>query len=84
LNTANSLAGGYNQQQQQQQPVNQQGQGQRRPHQSPCPKKFQYVTDGQEWKGVIRLKNVDLSQDLELEVDFGGNQGRNQVRHSFK
>lgn len=30
---------------------------QRPPHQSPCGKKFQYVTDGRQWKGIIKLKN---------------------------
>lgn len=49
----------------------------RPPHQSPCPKKFQYTTNGQEWKGVIRLGNVDLSRDLTIEADFVLPQGRN-------
>lgn len=48
-----------------------QGQGHRRsPHQSPCGKKFQYVTDGKEWKGIIRIKNVDVNHDLMLEAEF--------------
>lgn len=40
------------------------------PHQSPCPKKFQYVTNGKEWKGIIRIKNVDINRDTHLDVDF--------------
>lgn len=51
-------------------PQGQGGQGQKRPpHQSPCGKKFQYVTDGREWKGILRLKNVDINRDTLLEVD---------------
>lgn len=52
--------------------ANKNGQGHkpRPPHQSPCPKKFQYVTDGREWKGIIKLNNVDLNHDLKLEVEF--------------
>jgi DnaJ-class molecular chaperone len=42
----------------------------RPPHASPCPKKFQYASNGKEWKGVIRLNNVDLSRDLLIEADF--------------
>lgn len=53
-----------------------QGQGQgnnknpRPPHQSPCGKKFQYVTDGRQWKGILRLKNVDVNHDTTLEVEL--------------
>lgn len=43
--------------------------------QSPCGKKFQYVTDGREWKGIIKVKNVDVNHDLQLEVDFTLPQG---------
>lgn len=49
---------------------NGQGQKPKAPHQSPCRNKFQYVTDGREWKGIIRLKNVDINRDTLLEVDF--------------
>lgn len=50
-----------------------QGQGNNRPrspHQSPCPGKFQYVTNGREWKGIIKLKNVNPNADTRLEVEF--------------
>lgn len=59
----------------------QQGQRpQQRAPQSPCGKKFQYVNNGQgQWKGVIKIKNIDLSNDLLIEADFGLPQGRNQV-----
>jgi hypothetical protein len=54
----------------------------RSPYQSPCPKKFQYVTNGQgtEWKGVIRLNNIDLSRDLLIEADFALPSMRNVCR----
>ncbi|XP_070492215.1 serine protease gd-like [Chironomus tepperi] len=48
----------------------QQQQGQRQRLQSPCGKKFQYVTDGREWKGLIKIGNADLSRDLVIEADF--------------
>lgn len=45
--------------------------GQRPPHQSPCPNKFQYVTDGRhQWKGIIRLKNIDVNKHTRLEAEF--------------
>lgn len=47
-----------------------QNQKQRVPHQSPCPGKFQYVTDGREWKGIIRMKNIDLNHDTTIFADF--------------
>lgn len=47
-----------------------QGQKQKSPHQSPCAKKFQYVTNGREWKGIIKLKNIDVDEDTLLEADF--------------
>lgn len=49
-----------------------QGQGNkpRPPHQSPCPGKFQYVSNGREWKGIVRLKNINPSQDTKLEAEF--------------
>lgn len=47
-----------------------QGQKQKTPHQSPCGKKFQYVTNGREWKGIIKLKNIDVDEDTLLEADF--------------
>lgn len=51
-------------------PQGQGGQGQKRsPHQSPCGKKFQYVTDGREWKGILRIKNIDINRDTLIEVD---------------
>lgn len=40
------------------------------PHASPCKMKFEYVTDGRGWKGVIKLKNIDLSHDTLVEADF--------------
>lgn len=49
------------------------GQGknkQRQPHQSPCPNKFQYVTDGRQWKGIIRLKNIDVNKNTRIEAEF--------------
>lgn len=49
----------------------QQQQGHRHRMQSPCGKKFQYVTDGREWKGIIKIANIDLSRDLVIEADFG-------------
>lgn len=42
----------------------------KQPHASPCKMKFQYVTDGREWKGIIKLKNIDLSHDTLVEADF--------------
>lgn len=39
------------------------------PH-SPCGKKFQYVTDGRQWKGILRVKNIDVHHDIDLKVDF--------------
>lgn len=57
---------------------NKPSQGQRQPrppHQSPCGKKFQYVTDGREWKGIIKLKNVDIDRDTLLEIDLVVPQG---------
>lgn len=75
INTATNLfnqfaggLGGYNNNNNYNRPA--QGQRPRTPHQSPCPKKFQYVTDGREWKGIIRLKNVDVNHDTLLEADF--------------
>lgn len=56
---------------------NQNKQKPRPPYSSPCPKKFQYATNGREWKGVIRLSNVDLSRDLLIEADFALPTGRN-------
>lgn len=47
-----------------------QGHKQRTPHQSPCAKKFQYVTNGREWKGIIKLKNVEVNHDTHLEAEF--------------
>lgn len=47
-----------------------QGQKQKTPHQSPCSKKFQYVTNGREWKGIIKLKNIDINENTLLEADF--------------
>jgi len=44
---------------------------------SPCGKKFQYVTDGREWKGIIKIANIDLSRNLVIEADFGIPQVRN-------
>lgn len=43
---------------------------QKQPHPSPCKMKFQYATDGREWKGIIKLKNIDLSHDTLIEADF--------------
>lgn len=43
---------------------------QRQPHQSPCPNKFQYVTDGRQWKGIIRLKNIDVNKHTRIEAEF--------------
>lgn len=40
------------------------------PHQSPCPKKFQYVSNGRKWRGVIRLKNPDITKDISLHAHF--------------
>lgn len=42
----------------------------RPPHQSPCKARFQYVTDGNEWKGIIKFKNFDLSHDTLIEAEF--------------
>lgn len=79
INTATNLfnqfaggLGGYNNNNNNNNYQNRPAQGQkpRTPHQSPCPKKFQYVTDGREWKGIIRLKNVDVNHDTLLEADF--------------
>lgn len=49
-----------------------QGQGNRPrpPHQTPCAGKFQYVTNGREWKGIIKLKNVNPNVDTRLEAEF--------------
>lgn len=42
----------------------------RPPHQTPCPARFKYVTDGNEWKGIIRFGNFDLTRDNLIEADF--------------
>lgn len=76
VNTGLGYLGGQQQQQQQQQ-------GQRHRMQSPCPKKFQYATDGREWKGVIKIANVDLSRDLVIEADFGIAQVRDVKYYDF-
>lgn len=47
-----------------------QNQKQRTPHQSPCANKFQYVTNGKEWKGIIKLKNADINRDITVEAEF--------------
>lgn len=47
-----------------------QGHPPRTPHQSPCGKKFQYITNGKVWKGVIKLKNVDVNHATNLEAEF--------------
>lgn len=70
LNTGLGYLGGQQQQQQQQQ-------GHRHRMQSPCGKKFQYVTDGREWKGLIKIANADLSRNLVIEADFAIVQVRN-------
>jgi hypothetical protein len=60
-----------------------QGQGQRppqQPHQSPCKAKFQYLTDGKQWKGIIKLKNIDVNQETLVEADFVLPQGQRRVR----
>lgn len=55
----------------------QQGQvGGRRP-QSPCGRRFQYVTDGRQWKGVLKIPNINLARGLVIEADFALVQGRN-------
>jgi hypothetical protein len=66
---------------------NRQGQGQNRqrtPHQSPCGKRFQYVTNGREWKGIIKLKNIDLNQDTTLQADFVLPQGLQKRVRDFQ
>lgn len=40
------------------------------PYPSPCRQRFQYVTDGREWKGIIRFKNMDLTRDNVIAADF--------------
>lgn len=63
---------------------NRQQQGQKPKHPpNPCGKKFQYVTDGNMWKGVIRIKNIDLTRDFQLEVDFAIPNGRNVSETSY-
>lgn len=78
-NLFNAFTGGFgggNNNQNNNRPAQGQGQGQgqgqkpRSPHQSPCPNRFQYVTDGREWKGIMKLKNIDLNVDTLLEADF--------------
>lgn len=57
---------GYNQFNQQQPNQNKP----RPPHQTPCPARFRYVTDGNEWKGIIKIFNFDLTRDNVIEADF--------------
>lgn len=45
---------------------------------SPCGKKFQYLTDGREWQGSIKLKNVEIEGDTLVEADFVLPRGLNQ------
>ena len=77
VNTGLGYLGGQQQQQQ----------GHRHRMQSPCGKKFQYVTDGREWKGIIKIANVDLSRNLVIEADFGiiqvGNLKMYKARKTF-
>jgi len=41
------------------------------PHQTPCGKVFRYFRDGQgDWKGVIRIRDPDVSQGMNLQVEF--------------
>lgn len=35
---------------------------------SPCPKMFQYRFDGQEWFGILSVRNPDFGQPLHLRV----------------
>lgn len=62
--------GGFNQQYNDQQYQQGNRNKPRPPHQSPCPARFRYVTDGNEWKGIIRFGNFDLTRDNVIEVDF--------------
>lgn len=75
----NNFAGGFGGQNNNN---NRPGQGQKpRAHVSPCPKKFQYVTDGREWKGIIKLKNIDANRDIILEADFVLPAAQRRVSH---
>lgn len=48
----------------------QQNRNNRPPHQSPCRARFQYVTDGNQWKGIIRFANWAIARDNIIEADF--------------
>lgn len=62
----------------------QQSQKPRTPHQSPCAKKFQYVTNGRDWKGIIKIKNVDVNRGFNLVAEFILPQGtKKNVLKSF-
>lgn len=58
------------QSQQQQQQLNGRNGNRRPPHQTPCPGRFRYVTDGKEWIGVMKFPSFDLSKENIIEADF--------------
>lgn len=58
----------FNQQQQPNQNANKNKP--RQPHASPCKARFQYVTNGQEWKGVIKFRSFDVSINNHIDADF--------------
>lgn len=43
-----------------------------------CGMRFQYVTDGREWLGTIRLRNVDVHRETLIEANFALPQGLNR------
>jgi hypothetical protein len=40
------------------------------PHESPCPGKFRYVSNNQQWKGLLKFPNINPDAATNIHVDF--------------
>lgn len=40
------------------------------PHESPCPGKFRYVTNKQQWKGIVKFPSINPDKETKIHVDF--------------
>lgn len=40
------------------------------PHDSPCPGRFRYVTNNQQWKGLLKFPNINPDKETNIHVDF--------------
>lgn len=54
--------------QQQQSPQN--NKKPKQPYELPCPGKFRYVSNNQQWKGVVKFPNINPDKESNLHVDF--------------